>query len=198
MTEVEKLEYEIMEKTQELTALRRKEADVELPDYTFQTLSGDTSLSDLFANRERLLVIHNMGQGCRYCTLWADGINGIIDHLENAMAVAMVSKDPPETQRCMALNRGWKFRLASHNGGPYMVEQCAMAGHTNFPGAAVYERKKNKIVRRGRTSFGPGDLFSPMWHFLSLAGIGTSQWTPQFQYWKRPEKLEDGGENILD
>lgn len=198
MTEVEKLEYEIMEKTQELTALRRKEADVEVPDYTFQTLSGDTSLSDLFASRDRLLVIHNMGQGCRYCTLWADGINGIIDHLENAMAVAMVSKDPPETQRCMALNRGWKFRLASHDGGSYMVEQCGLSGHVNFPGAAVYERKKNKIVRRGRTSFGPGDLFSPMWHFLSLAGIGTSQWTPQFQYWKRPEKLDDGGENILD
>lgn len=198
MTEAEKLEFEIMEKAQQLAALRRKEADVEVPDYAFKTLDGVTRLSNLFAGRSRLLMIHNMGQGCRYCTLWADGINGVIDHLEDAMAVAFVSKDTPETQRRMALDRGWKFRTASHEGGAYMAEQCGMGDHSNYPGAAVYEKKDGKIVRRGRTAFGPGDLYSPVWHFLGLAGLSEADWTPQFHYWSRPEKLDDGGENVRD
>ena len=198
MTEADKLEHEIMKMSQQLVALRQEENGVEVPHYTFQTLNGDTSLSELIGDRERLLMIHNMGQGCRYCTLWADGINGFIDHLEDAMAVALVSKDPPDVQRRMALGRGWKFRLASHGGGAYMAEQCAMAEHSNYPGAAVYERRGEKIVRRGRTSFGPGDLYAPMWHFLSLAGIPSSDWTPQFHYWQRPRTLDDGGENVRD
>ena len=137
-----------------------------------------------------------MGQGCRYCTVWADGINGVLGHLEDAIAVALVSKDPPETQRRMALDRGWDFRMASHGGGAYMAEQCAMGEHSNFPGASVYERRAGKIVRRGRTAFGPGDLYSPVWHFLSLAGMSEADWTPQFHYWQRPEQLDDGGENV--
>ena len=196
MTEAEKLEFEIMEKAQRLAALRREEGDSAVTDYGFQTLAGETSLSGLFAGRERLLLIHNMGQGCRYCTLWADGINGVLGHLEDAMAVALVSKDTPEIQRRMALDRSWKFRMASHGGGAYMADQCAMGEHANNPGAAVYERKDSKIVRHGRAAFGPGDLYSPVWHFLALAGLEVPDWTPQFHYWRRPEKLDDGGENV--
>ena len=198
MTEAEKLEFEIMEKSHQLAALRSSEEDIEVKDYVFQTLGNDTSLTKLFADRDQLLMIHNMGGGCRYCTLWADGINGVIDHLEDAMAVALVSKDKPELQRRMALDRDWKFQMASHGGGDYMTDQCSMGEHENYPGAAIYERRGEKIVKRGKTMFGPGDLYSPVWHFLSLAGIGASDWTPQFHYWSRPEKLDDGGENVRD
>jgi len=31
-----------------------------------------------------------------------------------------------------------------------------------------------------------------------LGGIGYDQWTPQYSYWKRPQKLSDGGLNILE
>ena len=94
MTEAEALEREIMEKAQQLATLRQAEAAVEVEDYTFQTPDGEVRLSNLFGGRERLLMIHNMGQGCRYCTLWADGISGVLQHLEDAMAVALTSKDP--------------------------------------------------------------------------------------------------------
>ena len=198
MTEAEKLEREIFEKTKRLAELRRAVPDAVVPDYAFQTLTGKARLSDLFQDKTRLLMIHNMGQGCRYCTLWADGINGVLDHLEDAMAVVLVSKDPPDLQRRMALDRAWRFRLASHGGGAYMSEQCAMGEYSNMPGAAVYERKGDKIVKRGRTFFGPGDLYSPVWHFLALAGLNEGDWTPQFHYWRRPEQLDDGGANVVD
>jgi len=198
MSEADALEMEIMEKAQKLAALRKSEAPVSISDYEFETLSGKAALSDLFAGRDRLLVIHNMGQGCRYCTLWADGLNGILSHLEDAMSVALVSKDPPETQRRLAQDRGWRFRMASHGGGVYMNEQCKMAGYDNCPGAAVYEMRDGKIMCRGRAAFGPGDLYSPMWHLLALGGVGNDEWTPQFHYWRRPQKMDDGGENLKD
>ena len=198
MSDAQKLEMEIMQKSAELAALRKAEAPKEVPDYTFQTLTGEVKLSDLFAGRDKLLAIHNMGQGCRYCTLWADGINGILTHLEDAMAVALVSKDAPDVQQRMASDRGWRFTLASHGGGAYLDEQSVFESGGNYPGAVVYERKGGKVYRASACAFGPGDLYSPMWHFLSLAGIGQEEWTPQFHYWSRPQKLEDGGENIRE
>ena len=198
MSEAQQLERELYEKALKLAVLRKAEPGVEVSDYTFQTLEGETTLSGLFAGRDRLLVIHNMGQGCRYCTLWADGINGILSHLEDAMAVALVSKDPPDVQRRMAQSRGWRFRMASHGGGAYMTEQSVMEDGGNMPGGVIYERANGRIMRRGRAVFGPGDLYSPMWHFLSLAGVAQSEWTPQFRYWTRPEALDDGGENVRD
>ena len=198
MTETDKIGMEIMEKAAALAKAHRDAAPAEVPDYAFQTIDGETSLSSLFGDRDRLLMIHNMGQGCRYCTVYADGINGVLSHLEDAMAVVLASKDSPAVQRNMANDRGWRFRLASHGGGAYMAEQCSMAGYENCPGAAVYEKKDGKIFRRGRTPFGPGDLFSPVWPFLALAGLGEADWTPQFHYWSRPEKLDDGGDNVKD
>jgi len=198
MSEADRLEAEIMEKALQLAALRKAETPVEISDYTFQTPDGEARLPALFAGRERLLVIHNMGQACRYCTLWADGLNGLVPHLEDAMALALVSKDPPETQRRLAQDRGWRFRMASHGGGAYMKEQGEMQGYENCPGAVVYERREGKIFRRARTGFGPGDLYSPIWHLLALAGIGAEEWTPQFHYWRRPGVMEDGGQNLMD
>ena len=88
-----------------------------MKNYLFDTLNGQTTLLELFADQDRLLVIHNMGQGCRYCTLWADGLNGFVPHIESGMALVLVSKDAPELQRRFANSRAWRFQLASHGGG---------------------------------------------------------------------------------
>lgn len=191
------LEMKLYEMTLELNELRKQAVSHEVPNYEFSTQAGPTTLLDLFADRETLLVIHNMGQSCRYCTLWGDGFNGLVDHLESAMSVVLVSKDSPELQRQFANSRGWRFRLASHGGGKYITEQTAMEGSSNMPGAVVYERSGDKIMRRGASVFGPGDLYSPMWNLLGLAGMTEADWMPQFRYWRQPETLEDGGENVL-
>ena len=197
-SEIADLERQIFDLTAQLNELRRTGAREEVRNYTFATFAGETSLLDLFGDNDTLLAIHNMGQGCRYCTLWADGFNGFLPHLESAMAVILVSKDPPEVQRRFANERGWRFRLASHGGGDYISEQTVVADSDNMPGAVVYERDGDKIYRKNACVFGPGDLYCSMWSLLGLAGLGAADWTPQFTYWRRPDQLDDGGENLLE
>ncbi len=195
---IEALERQIFELTAELQELRKANVGDEVPNYTFATLNGEASLLDLFGSRDRLLVIHNMGQGCRYCTLWADGLNSFLPHLESAMSVVLLSRDPPDTQRRFANSRAWQYRLASHGGGEYISEQTVLEGQTNMPGAVVYERSGSTIRRKNACIFGPGDLYCSIWNFLALAGLDESNWTPQYRYWQRPERLDDGGANVLD
>ena len=195
---ISELERQIFELTTELNGLRTTVRGHPVPNYEFETLEGTVSLLELFAGRDRLMVIHNMGQGCRYCTLWGDGINPFLPHLESALSVALVSKDPPEIQRRFANARHWRFRMASHAGGDYIAEQTVLDGEKNMPGAVVYEREGDTILRRSAAVFGPGDLYCSMWNLLGLAGLGEADWTPQFNYWTRPNTMDDGGANLLD
>ena len=196
--ELTDLEQQIAELTQQLNELRKASTPEEIPNYTFATLNGDTTLLELFGSKDKLLMIHNMGQGCRFCTLWADGFNGLLPHLESVMSVVLVSKDSPETQRRFASSRGWRFHLASHGGGDYIQEQTVLDGSVNMPGAVIYERDGEQVYRKNNCIFGPGDLYCSMWSLLGLAGLGEEDWTPQYTYWKRPEKLDDGGANLAN
>lgn len=196
--EIAKLEKQLYELTTKLNELRKTNSGDEVRNYTFATSDGEVTLLDMFGDKDRLLVIHNMGQGCRYCTLWADGFNGFLPHLESAMSVVLVSKDSPEVQRTFANSRNWRFRLASHGGGDYIQEQTVMEGERNTPGAVVYEREGSRIRRKNAAVFGPGDLYCSIWNLLGMAGLGEGDWTPQYRYWRLPEKMDDGGANLID
>jgi len=195
--QIEALSEQIYNLGTELRKLQQAHAGTEVPDYTFKTLDGEVTLRELFAGHDKLLAIHNMGQGCRYCTLWGDGINGFLPHLESAMAVVLLSKDDPETQRRFANSRGWRFRLASHGGGDYIQQQTTQPGQGNMPGVVAYELHDGKIFRKNSGNFGPGDPFCSLWNFIALVGLDDSSFTPQFNYWQRPGTLDDGGANVL-
>lgn len=197
MTELQKAEKELYELSQKVMSLRRDSKSMPVKNYTFQDLEGEVTLLKLFGEKETLFLIHNMGQACRYCTLWADGFNGFVQHLESHFALAMVSKDTPQAQRLLANSRNWRFKMVSHGSGDYIKEQTVMTGENNMPGIVCYTRKGDQIFRKNSAIFGPGDEFCSQWNILSLAGISHEEWTPQFNYWKRPEKMEDGGKNLL-
>jgi len=195
---INELEKQIFEMTAELNQLRKDAPRSAVQNYEFETLDGTTSLADLFSGKSHLLAIHNMGQGCRYCTLWGDGLSPFLPHLESVMSVVLLSKDAPDTQRRFANSRNWRFRTASHGGGDYIREQTVVPGEQNMPGAVVYEREGDEIYRKNTCVFGPGDLYCSMWNLLGLAGLSDAGWTPQFNYWSRPATLDDGGANIID
>ncbi len=192
------LEQKLYAMTLELNTLKKEAAHVAVPNYTFTTLEGEVSLLELFADKSKMLLIHNMGQGCRYCTLWGDGLSPFLPHLESAVSVVMVSQDEPPLQRRFANSRGWRFRWASHGGGAYIQEQSAVAGQNNYPGVVGYERDGDQIYRTNSSPFGPGDLYCSLWNLLGVVGLDESNFTPQYNYWSRPTKLDDGGDNVLD
>ena len=196
--EIRDIEQKIHTLMERLAKLQQSNRGNEVINYSFSTIEGEINLLDLFGEKDKLLLIHNMGQGCRYCTLWADGFNGFLPHLESTISVVLVSKDAPQIQRKFANSRGWRFRLASHGGGEYIQEQSVMEGSNNMPGAVVYERNGDKFYRKNDCVFGPGDIYCSMWSLLGFAGMDSTTWTPQFSYWKRPELLDDGGKNIIE
>lgn len=195
-TELQKAERELFELNKKIFQLRKDTQATPVKNYQFKTLEGEVSLLELFGKKETLFVIHNMGQGCRYCTLWADGFNGFVQHLESEFAVALVSKDSPELQRAFANSRQWRFKMAAHGGGNYILEQSVVAGEANMPGIVCYLRKGDQIFRKNAAAFCPGDEFCSQWNILSLTGMSDADWIPQFNYWKRPEKMDDGGKNL--
>ncbi len=198
--EIAALEMELYEKTLKLAKLRSESKDpgVEVQNYKFSTLTGEVSLLELFAGKQFLYLIHNMGQACRYCTLWADGINPFLPHLEDRCAVVLVALDRPAVPQGFANDRGWRFRMASHGGGAYISEQTVMPGSDNMPGVVVYRRDGNKIFKKRSAIFGPGDLYCSIWNLLGLAGVTEATWTPQYSYWRQPSKkqMEDGGKDL--
>ena len=107
MTELQIAEKELFELKQKVSKLRRDTKQIAVKNYGFQTQEGNTSLLELFGNKDILFLIHNMGQACRYCTLWADGLNGFVQHLESQFAFAMLSKDSPQVQRQFSNSRNW-------------------------------------------------------------------------------------------
>ena len=108
---------------EQIAELRRKMREVQaavepeqVADYVFATPSGSRSLSDLFGDKRDLFVIHNMGTSCAYCTLWADGFNGLYPHIADRAAFVVASPDLPNVQQRFAAGRGWRFPMVSHQG----------------------------------------------------------------------------------
>ena len=96
--DIRAIEQQIRQLMEKLARLQKTHHGGEVNNYYFLTLNGKITLLDLFGEKDKLLVIHNMGRGCRYCTLWADGFNGFLPHLESVISVLLVSKDSPKEQ----------------------------------------------------------------------------------------------------
>ena len=174
---------------QEMSELRAKVRDLRqsvepqrVEDYRFQTSDGDVSLSSLFGEKNDLFVIHNMGASCPYCTLWADGLNGVIGHLENRAAFVVSSPDDPAKQQSFKESRGWRFRMVSHQGTDFAANMGYKGDNGWMPGVSVFKRQDGKILRVSDTSIGPGDDFCAVWHLFDLIPQGADGWQPKYRY----------------
>jgi len=183
ISEVERLEEDLVIQHEKLAEMKRQIPPKEIQDYTLSGPQGPIKLSQLFGQKNDLIVVHNMGKGCRYCTLWADGFNGVISHLENRAAFALCSPDSPETQHQFAQSRGWKFQMVSGHGSSF-IEDMGFRGEKGWkPGVSTFSRSADgTIFRVARARFGPFDPFSGIWHLFALLGDGVKDWEPRYQY----------------
>ena len=172
-----------------LGEMREWQATIEpeqVEDYEFGTPAGPVHLSELFGNQDDLFVVHNMGASCRYCTLWADGFNGLIQHLENRAGFVVSSPDAPDAQLKFANSRGWRFRMVSHEGSRFAKDMGYFAtegDHAGWqPGISAFRKDGDHIVRVSDTPLGPGDVFCAAWHIFNLLPAGVAGWEPQYRY----------------
>lgn len=183
IAEIEVLEKKIEELKKELAELKRSQPPQPVRDYAFAGQEGDVALSSLFGDKDDLLVIHNMGRGCVYCTLWADGFNGVLPHLEDRASVVLVSPDPPEVQREFAMSRGWRFRMVSDRDREFSKDMDMLVEGGVWPGVSGFRRQPDgSIVRIAKSYFGPGDDFCSVWPLFDHLMNGANDWEPKYRY----------------
>ncbi len=179
-----KTEAEMMKLKERLSEFKRKLPREEVNDYSFKTWKGTpVKLSRLFGDKQDLVLVHNMGKKCRYCTMWADGFNGVRHHLENRAAFVVNTPDPISVQKKFATGRGWKFRMVSSHGTDFNKDM-GFEGEKGdpWPGVSTFYKDREKIYRIGYASFGEGDSFCAVWHFLDLLAQGRNGWEPKYKY----------------
>ncbi|MDJ0948804.1 MAG: DUF899 family protein [Alphaproteobacteria bacterium] len=160
----------------------------------------DTRLSALFADgADSLIVAHLMfGPGnalpCPMCSMWLDGYNAVVPHLEQHAGFAVVAKAEIGKLREFARGRGWsRLRLLSSHDNSFNRDfRVEGEDGTQRPGVSVFRRggdgaiqhfyTSEAILRRSRGI----DLLSPVWNFLDLLPAGRGDWYPAHDYMPGP------------
>lgn len=164
---------------QEIVALQSRLADIRaetvrgerVVDYALTDWDDRTvPLSTVFDGKDQLVLIHNMGMRCSYCTMWADGFVGILPYIERMAAFVIVSPDDAETQKTYSAERGWTFRMLSTKGTSLFDDMGFEASDGSlWPGVStLYKGEDGELYRHSLASFGPGDKFCPVFSFAEL------------------------------
>ena len=185
--EMERLHNQLQSTYQELLALKRGNPH-SVEDYTFIAPDGaEIRLSDLFGDKNDLILIHNMGSRCPYCTLWGDGFNGVYHHMSNRASFYVVSPEAPDIQRAFAESRGWKFPMISDQATDFTRAMGYLFDNEGkswwMPGVSVFSRSADgAITRVAKDVFGPGDPYCSVWPMFDLLADGPGTWQPSINY----------------
>lgn len=168
---INKLENEILSKKKELAALKGSLTPKEMPDYSFNNhQNGITKLSEMFGTHKYLVLIHNMGIECKYCTMWANGFEGIYKHFNDKSGFVLINHDSVPTQIEFAKKSGWSFPIYSATESSFSKD-LGFTDEKNSPWPGVSTFKKDdsgKIYLLSQANFGPGDDFCSVWHFYDM------------------------------
>lgn len=169
--------------------MRALQAEVEpqaVEDYELSGWDGPVRLSQLFGDKPNLIVIHNMGRGCSSCTMWADGFNGVYDHLASRTAFVVSSPDPVEVQKEFAAGRGWRFPMVSHAETSFALDMgyrrpnTAHGGYS--PGVSAFRKEGGRVLRLSDAELGPMDDFCVYYHLMEMIPGGDAKFAPKFSY----------------
>lgn len=182
-----------------------------MPTYSFdegpRSLDHDqpvaqTTLKQLVEDKS-LVVYHLMfaedaEEACPSCSMWVDGFNGVVDHLNQHVNFVVIAKAPLPKLRSWARLRGWhKIRLLSSFGSTFNADMNLehpdwMPNLNQAPGISVF-RKDGDAVRHTYSSTpeftsheGRGiDLLSPVWNVLDIVPEGRGEWNPSNSHIKK-------------
>ena len=192
MTQLGAKRAEIARIRGEMRALQAAVEPQPVEDYVLAGWDGPVRLSELFAGKRDLIVIHNMGTGCPACTMWADGFNGVYDHLANRAAFVLASPNPVDVQRKFAASRGWRFPMVSYEGSQFAEDMGYRDGDEPSqyspggfnPGVSAFRKDDDgRIWRLSTAEFGDDwDVYCVVWHLFDLFPDGAADFRPHFSY----------------
>lgn len=174
------IQNQITRLKEELIEAKRAIPPEPVENYTLTRSTGESvHLADLFGEHDDMILIHNMGRGCRYCTLWADGFVSVVPQIEQRAAFVLSTPDSPAVQQEFAASRGWPFTMVSTANSTLTRDLGYEYDGSYEPGfSALHRSGDGSIVRTGRDTFGPGDDYAPIWHFFDHLQDGANGWEP--------------------
>jgi predicted dithiol-disulfide oxidoreductase (DUF899 family) len=168
-------------------------------DYTFEGRDGALRISQLFGDKDTL-VIYSMMLGpqreraCPMCTAMLTSWEGTARNLRERVALAVTARSPIERLLGFKKERGWQnLRIYSDTKGDY-TRAYVSADDGDVPGLNVF-RRSDGIIRHfwsgemsgemadpGQDPRGAPDL-DPLWTILDLTPAGRdATWYPKLEY----------------
>jgi len=178
--------------------------------YVFDTSTGKQTLSDLFGSKTQLALYHFMlgpdwDQGCKSCSFWADGFQGIPVHLAHRdVSFVVVSRAPLAQIERFKKRMGWEFPWVSACGSDFnfdfgvsFTKQDEESGQVLYnyrtdpyiddelPGASFFYRREQEIFHTYST-YGRGlDLLNCTYNWLDLVSKGRDENPDHIMDWVR-------------
>ena len=134
-------------------------------DYQFDSANGPVSFSDLFGDKDTLIVYSFMygpqrKQGCPMCTAQMSAWDGIAPHVRQRAAFAMIARSKIERILAFGKERGWEsLKLYSDPIGEYTRDYVS-AEDADMPGYNVFTRN-NGSIRHFWSSEGGSETADP-------------------------------------
>ncbi len=168
-------------------------------DYRFDGPEGQNlALADLFGGRRQLIVYHFMfapdwEKPCKSCSFWADGYNGVTQHLaQRDTRLVAVSRAPLAKLEATAKRLGWSFPWYSSGEGAFNYdfhvsfhpEQVAdgtirynfaptQTRMSDLPGISAFIREPDGAVYRTYSAYARGlDMLNPAYQLLDITALG--------------------------
>lgn len=178
---------EILERRRRIIDILRSKSIKIDKEYSFKQGASSVTLADLFGSSNDLVIIHNMGKSCSHCTLWADGLNGILPHIESRTSVVLMNADSVDAQRAFADGRGWQFRMIHDPGGAFTFDMGFAQDHDGKrhmqPGFSTFHRSHDGAISRvASDEFCPGDMYMGIYHMFDLLHEPGEEWQPKYSY----------------
>jgi predicted dithiol-disulfide oxidoreductase (DUF899 family) len=168
-------------------------------DYTFEGRDGAVRLSQLFGDKDTLVVYSMMlgpqrERACPMCTAMLTSWEGTARNLRERVALAVTARSPIERLLDFRKERGWQnLQFYSDTKGNY-TRAYVNADDADFPGLTVFTRSdgtvrhfwsaemSGEMADPGQDPRGAPDL-DPLWTVLDLTPAGRgSTWYPKLEY----------------
>lgn len=186
--------------------------------YEFGSAIGKQTLADLFGSKTQLAIYHFMlgpdwEQGCKSCSFWADGFQGIPIHLAHRdVSFVVISRAPLQHIEQFKARMGWNFPWVSSFGSDFnfdfgvsFTEKDEQSGQVRYnyslgpyvddelPGASFFYRQGQDVFHTYST-YGRGiDVLNCAYNWLDRVPKGRDENAERTMEWVRHhDRYEDG------